>query len=933
MTSAHRWLLALGLAIAGCADGTSTLALTVDSSTALAAVDHVQLTFVNVARNRTSSAVTIPWGGAALPPARTLSFSFPAAVKGTVHVRGTAFDGSGSTLATGDADVAVSPSHSSSGAFVFGVHVGGPVPDAGQSKVTVDRSTGVSADGADSALVTVTLKDASGAALSGVTVLLSASGTGGVFSTPNPTDANGITTSRFTSTVAETKTITAVANGVTLSQTPTVTFAPASAVSTLVFTRQPSDGFTTLPLPSFKVAVQDGQGRTITTANNPITIALQTNPGGATVLGYTTATAVNGEATFSVLGLDKAASGYKLAASSGSLAASTSAAFNVTPVPFRVVQAGYGGPVYALALGPAGAGQPQTLYAGTTIGVFKSANGAGTWAKSSFGLDAPAWQLAVDPTTPTNVYAAPSLASGSLGNITYFVRKSTNAGAAWQDTGQTTQAQVGALAIDPMNPSVLYAGNPTGLFKTSTGGATWTKTAFPYACYDISVDPITPSNIYAYAYDQTNFVAKGVYKSPDGGATWAPVNTGLTSLHINWIVAAPTAVFAGAGVSVFRSVDGGANWTNLATPNGSTLTWAPSNPTIVYLGEVAAGVAASSNGGVSFGTAVNVGGTVNALVVDPANANQVWAGTSNGVFSSINGGSTWTASSIGITVQPMQAVAMSPGVPGTVLASSGSTIYRTTDGGVTWSSRTVSDTVWALQFDPATATKAYACSLGGNFYVSTDSGNTWSTAVATGGSPYCYNIDVHGSTIYVSTVGGVRKSTTSGVSWAATGLTAPSYAVVADSTTNTVVAGTNAGIQRSTNGGSTWAIITTDLASGLIVDPLTPTAIDAGLECGGGSGASSNGGFRKSTDFGATWGAAVPGACIGRMFTNGSYLYASARGGAAFALSTDQGMTWNYGGAGIPQTLDGNAIVASADKQTLYVATTAGLYVSTTGGF
>jgi len=936
MKTIHAFAALFALVAVGCADGTSTLSLHVGATSTVANVDHVSFTFTNVARGKTSSPVAVAWPDGSIPPERDLSFSFPSSVKGTVHVNAQAIDAGGAVLVTGDADVSVTPSHVGTGVMTLGAHTGGVLPDATLSTVTVDRAGGVAANGADASTVTVTLKDSAGAPLPGLTVDLSASGTGGSFTTANPTDDQGVTTAALTSTVAETKTITASVNGLALAQMPTVTFVAGGGVAALKFVKQPADGVTLFPLPTFNVDIVDAQGNVITSASNPVTIALQTNPGGANLLGYVTANAVKGEATFTVVGLDQAASGYTLAASAQGLTAATSSTFNVTPVPFRAINTGvYGGAVYSLALAPAAGGAPMTLYAGTPVGVFKSTNSAGTWSSASFGLDAPALSLVVDQTAPSNVYAAPSAGSGSTGGPSYFVKKSTNAGAAWLDLASPDMtAQVGVLAMDPINSAILYASNGIGLYKTTTAGASWVKTAFPYSCYGLTIDPVTTSILYAQAYDPMTTAYKGIYKSIDSGATWTAVNTGLASLAVSWLVATPTAVFADAGVSVYRSTNGGANWTDLGVGNGSTLAYAPSNPMVVYLGEVASGVAASSNGGATFGSVVAVGGTVNSIVVDPTNPNNVFVGHSNGVAASTNGGTSWNPASIGITALSINAMAMVPSAPMTVLAASGNTIYRTTDGGVTWTSRTVSDTVWSLQFDPATTTKAYACSLGGTFYVSSDSGNTWAAGVSTGGSPYCYNIDVHGSTIFVPTVGGVRKSVNGGAAWAATGMTSPSYAVVSDATATNVVAGTNAGIFRSTNGGTTWTNVTLDLANGLVVDPMTATIIHAGLSCGSGvGGAQSSGGFLKSTDFGLTFPTSTMGLCVNRMTTNGNYIYAATRAGAPFAVTTDHGATWGYGGTGIPSTVDGLAIAAAADNLTLYVGTSGGLYKSVTGGF
>ena len=65
------------------------------------------------------------------------------------------------------------------------------------------------------------------------------------------------------------------------------------------------------------VQAEDSSGNPITSFNGTVTVALGTNPGGATLGGTLTATASNGVATFSGLTLNKAAAGYMLYASGG----------------------------------------------------------------------------------------------------------------------------------------------------------------------------------------------------------------------------------------------------------------------------------------------------------------------------------------------------------------------------------------------------------------------------------------------------------------------------------------------------------------------------------------------------------------------------------------------------------------------------------------
>jgi len=82
--------------------------------------------------------------------------------------------------------------------------------------------------------------------------------------------------------------------------------------------------------PSPTVKIVDGAGNTVTTATNPVTVAIANNPGGSTLSGTTTVAPVSGVATFSTLSLDKAGTGYTLAASSTGLTGATSTGFTVS---------------------------------------------------------------------------------------------------------------------------------------------------------------------------------------------------------------------------------------------------------------------------------------------------------------------------------------------------------------------------------------------------------------------------------------------------------------------------------------------------------------------------------------------------------------------------------------------------------------------------
>src|SRR5262245_42731838 len=98
-------------------------------------------------------------------------------------------------------------------------------------------------------------------------------------------------------------------------------------------------------------------------------------------------------------------------------------------------------------------------------------------------------------------------------------------------------------------------------------------------------------------------------------------------------------------------------------------------------------------------------GSVHVVRSDPSTPATVFAGAERGVFKSIDGGTTWTAT--GLT-QGTVALAIAPVTPTTVYAGTGSGLFKSVDGGTTWSTAGVSDQVCSVEIDPAIPTTIYA---------------------------------------------------------------------------------------------------------------------------------------------------------------------------------------------------------------------------------
>ncbi len=104
-----------------------------------------------------------------------------------------------------------------------------------------------------------------------------------------------------------------------------------AAASQLVFTVQPGSTVAGRAItPAVQVSARDPLGNLVTGFTGSITVSLGTNPAGGTLSGTSTVAAVSGVATFSTLSIDKAGTGYTLAASATGLTAATSSSFNIT---------------------------------------------------------------------------------------------------------------------------------------------------------------------------------------------------------------------------------------------------------------------------------------------------------------------------------------------------------------------------------------------------------------------------------------------------------------------------------------------------------------------------------------------------------------------------------------------------------------------------
>jgi len=298
----------------------------------------------------------------------------------------------------------------------------------------------------------------------------------------------------------------------------------------------------------------------------------------------------------------------------------------------------------------------STVYRGSRIGrtVLRSDNSGDSWISLSVRLaNANVTALALDPSNPAVIYAGTSLNGDDV------VFKSTNSGVSWTSSsvGLPPDFAVRAMVVDPFNPLIVYAGP----FVSTNGGASWTSQTAPppSTIFSLVAHPTTQNVLYAGAGD-TSGGGAGIYKSTDGGSHWTRATSPVPFFdHVVRAVAidiaTPSTLYAAVSDNrlnstdggVLKSTDGGDTWGYvLQGQNSFAVAVDPVSPATVYAG-FAGTIWKSTNGGVNWNP-LSLSAAVVDILVNPARPAEVYAAAES-VFRSLDGGASWGTFNSGLT--------------------------------------------------------------------------------------------------------------------------------------------------------------------------------------------------------------------------------------------------------------------------------------------
>lgn len=305
-----------------------------------------------------------------------------------------------------------------------------------------------------------------------------------------------------------------------------------------------------------------------------------------------------------------------------------------------------------------------------------------------------------------------------------FLKSNTSTNGNWVPLGPATIPLPGpagyeglgrcnTVAYHPSDPNKIYLGAPSGgMWQTADGGVTWvthTDTLPTLGVSAIIVDYSNPNKIFIGTGDRDagDATGLGVYKSTDGGLTWAPSKTGMGDKVVGEMIQDPTnaaIMLAATNGGVYRTTDGGANWTQSKTGNFKSVEFKPGNHQIVY----AAGGSQfyrSTDNGLTFTliTAGLPGGQRSTLAVTAANPAYVYllyaAGDNGfgGVYRSTDSGLSFTMRSNSPNIMGWSCDGSDNGGQGwydlalaadplnsEIIYVGGVDVWKSTNGGSTW---------------------------------------------------------------------------------------------------------------------------------------------------------------------------------------------------------------------------------------------------------
>jgi photosystem II stability/assembly factor-like uncharacterized protein len=283
--------------------------------------------------------------------------------------------------------------------------------------------------------------------------------------------------------------------------------------------------------------------------------------------------------------------------------------------------------------------------------------------------------------------------------------KSTNGGKTYVNMGLRASRSIGRIVIDPRNNDVVFVaaqgsifgpGGERGVYKTTDAGGSWKqvlKVDDDTGANDLVMDPANDQVLYASTYQRRRSACcmngggpgSGIWKSTDGGETWARLKNGLPAgplgrIGLDVYRRRPTILYASiegqqppggraaaaggegeaagggratmvSGVNdqpsgLYRSDDSGATWRKVNNENARPMYFSqvrvdPNDPDVVIMGGVDLHMTTDGGKTINTAAATKIHSDHHAIWIDPSNSNHVIIGNDGGLAVTYDQAKTW----------------------------------------------------------------------------------------------------------------------------------------------------------------------------------------------------------------------------------------------------------------------------------------------------
>jgi photosystem II stability/assembly factor-like uncharacterized protein len=318
-------------------------------------------------------------------------------------------------------------------------------------------------------------------------------------------------------------------------------------------------------------------------------------------------------------------------------------------------------------------GHPNHLYLGTTASwIYESLDSGANWhrlAKLDGADDLVLDHIVVDAADSNTLYVAGwRRTSGGL-----WI--SHDRGKTWIEVEDLHDQSIRSFLQAPTDPKVLVAGTLSGVFRSSDSGATWTRISPPlsseiHEVESLAVEPGNTDVVYAGTWHLP-------WKTTDGGKTWHNIKQGIIDdsdvFSIILDADEPRTVYLSACSGIYKSDTAGAHFRKIegipfTARRTRVLKQDPVDHKIVYAGTTD-GLYKTTDGGKTFNRMTEADLIVNDVFIDPNDTNRVLLATDrSGVLLSTDAGTTFAASNNGISERKVSALLVDSNNPSRLYA-------------------------------------------------------------------------------------------------------------------------------------------------------------------------------------------------------------------------------------------------------------------------